>query len=81
MKPPVDLPLIPQTHSHIVIRPKKKKIGMFTVDQPSLFLVADPSTFSHCTGKRTKNVLMPGPWRMILFFNSKISMFSVCHRE
>ena len=45
---------------------------------PSLFLAADPSTFSHCTEKKKK---MPGPRRVITFFNSKSSVFSVCQRE
>ena len=36
---------------------------------PSLFLAADPSTFSRRTGKKKKkNVPMPGPRRVLTFF-------------
>ena len=62
--------------SHISIRPKKKKRVVCTVGQPSLFLAAYLS--SH-TGK--KNVPMSGLCPVIPVFNSKISLFSVCHRE
>ena len=56
---------------------------------PSLFLAANPSTFSRHTEKtktKKKNVPMPGPRRVITFFlfcffNSKSSVVSVCQRE